>query len=155
MYPTSFSPNLSLSGYFFPWLFWKCAPRLCKKHTFEDPHEAFLTTSLDFSTSKCLKQSLSRSWFSAISLLCTFVSLAVSHMSPKLNLKKLRKRVYYCYKCLPWPTLMTYPTPLRRHFHVCHAIVVEFLCIQHHFHRLFHFPAICFMNFLKICSPLM
>ena len=110
MYPTLFWLHFSLSGNLFSWIFWNCAPRLCRKHNSEYSHKAFLIKHLPFWISKRPELTPCWWWCSALSLCCSLLSPFIPSMPPKLNLKKRNKYVYHCYRWPPSATLMIYPT---------------------------------------------
>ena len=91
-------------------IFLKIASRRRGKHIFKYRHKAFLIKNLTFWTSKPPKSSPCWWWFSALSLCCSLLAPFIPSMPPKLNLKKCRIRVYYCYRWLPWATSLIYPT---------------------------------------------
>ena len=66
------------------------------------------------------------------------INLSICCMPPKLEVKNLRKYVYYCYRWLPWTTWTMYPTSFWWHLHVCDIMLVTFWCIQHDFNRIFY-----------------
>ena len=153
MYPTSYWLHFSLSDHFFPWIFWKCAPRLHRKHNSEYSHKASLIKNLTFWTSKRPELTPFWWWFSALSLCCSLLSPFIPSMPPKLDLKKRRKYVYYCYRCPPCPTSMVYPTSFWWHLNVSNTILVVFWCIPHYFGSIFHFPAIFFHEISENVLP--
>ena len=153
MYPTLFWLHFSLSGHFFSWNFWKCAPRLHGKHNSEYSHKADLIKNLAFWTSKRPKSSPFWWRCSALSLCCSPPSLFIPPMPPKLNLKKPRTRVYYCYRWLAWTTWTMYPTSFWWHLHVCDTMLVTFWRIRHDFNRIFYILATCFYYFSENVLP--
>ena len=110
--------QFSLSDLFFSWFFWNCAPRLHGKHNSRYRHKAFLMKNLTFSTSKCPKSIPFRSWFSALLLCCSLLSPFIPSMPPKLDLKKRRNYVYYCYKWPAWATSTMYPSAFWCHLNI-------------------------------------
>ena len=61
--PTWFGSHFSLSDNLFSWCFWKCHPRLHRKHNSEYSHKAFLIKTITFSMSKKFgSESFSRLW---------------------------------------------------------------------------------------------
>ena len=153
MYPTLFQLHFSLSGNFFTRFLWKCAPRCSRKHNSEYRHEAFLMKILPSSTSKRPKLSLCWSCFSALSLCRSLFSPFIRSMPHKLHLKKPRKYVYYCYRWLPWPTLMMHPTLFSWHLDASAPTFVIFWCIWHDLGNIFHFSVTCFHDFYENVLP--
>ena len=78
---------------------------------------------ITFWTSKRPKSSPFWWWFSALSLCCSPLSPFIPSRPPKLNLKKPRIRVYYCYRWPPWATLLIYPTSFWWHLDVPNTIL--------------------------------
>ena len=128
-------------------IFWKCAPRLHRKHNFEDRPKAFWKKNHIFSASKRPKLSLFWSCFSAPSLWASILSPFIRSMPPKLDLKKRCKYVHFCYRWLPWTTWTMYPTSFWWHLHVCDTMLVTFWRIRHDFNRIFYILALFFHYF--------
>ena len=105
-----FRLHFSLSDHLFSRFFWKCPPRLHRKHNFEDRPKAALKKNPNFSTSKRPKLSLFWSCVWAPSLCSSIFSPFIRSMPPKLDLKNPCKYVYYWYRWLPWTTWTMYPT---------------------------------------------
>ena len=74
-------------------------------------------------------------------------------MPPKLDCKKPRKYVYYCYRWLPWTTLMLYPTPFWCHLDAYDLMLAIFWCIRHDFASIFHFSVLGFHVFCESVLP--
>ena len=107
----------------FSWTFWNRTPRCSRKHNSKYRHKAFLIKNTTFWTSKRPKSSPFWWWCSALSLCCSPLSPFIPSMPPKLNLKKPRIRVYYCYRWPPWTTLLIYPTSFWWHLDVPNPIL--------------------------------
>ena len=88
-------------------------------------------------------------FWSLSSLRCPFMR----SMTPKLDLKNLRKYVYYCYRWLPWTTWTMYPTSFWWHLHVCDIMLVTFSCIRHDFNSIFYIWASFFHYFYENVLP--
>ena len=148
-----FRLHFSSSDHLLSWNFWKCAPRSNRKHDSKYSHKTSLIDSLTFWISKRPKSSPCWWWFSALSLCCSLLSPFIPSMPPKLDLKKRRKYVYYCYRWPPWATSMVYPTSFWWHLDVSNTISVVFWCLDIILAPFFTFRQFFFMKFLKMRSP--
>ena len=129
-YIERFSDALFIFRRSFPPFLLKCAPRPHRRHNFEDRPKASLKENLPFSTSKRPKLSLFWSCYSALSLCSSILSPFIRSMPPKLDLKNLRKYVYYCYRWLPWTDLN----------HVSDIILMTSSCMRHYVGDILTYP---------------
>ena len=153
MYPTSFSPNVSLSGYSFPWLFWKCAPRPCKKHTFEDPHEAFFNNeSWFFDVEMPQTKPVLIMFFGHIPPLYVRFPVGEPHV-PQVEPQKTSQKCVLLLQVSSLADFNDIPDTTSTTFSCmpCHCGWI--LIIQHHFHLIFHFPVTLFHDFSENVLP--
>ena len=154
MYPTLFWLHFSLSGQFFSWNVWKCAPRLHRKHNSEYNHKSCLIKILFFRHRNCPNWAYVGDDFRPYRSVVRPFPLLSPPSHPSCTSKNVANmctiatggllgRLQWCIRH-HFDDILIYPTIFWWYFDVSDIILAP--C--------FTFRQLCFMNFLKMCSPL-